>query len=522
MSGRLVISGGPIVTMDPGLPLASSVTVDGERIVEVLPVGAPLPEVEAGAARLDLMGRTLLPGFVDAHTHLMHWGFRFLRPELGEASSRGEVLDRVRAAHGRLPAGRPLIGEGWDESGWLDRAFPTRDELDAIDRLRPIVLRRICGHMAVANSAALGLIPASAEVDAVSGALVEGAAMGIARVFPPSAAEFDEALAAAQRSYFSMGVTMVHDMSLPGHLRAFARAEAAGTMRLSVAAILTREHLDVLCDSGLGAGWRRGRARVRGVKFFSDGSLGARTAALRAPYADRDGETGMMLLEEDALARDISRAEAAGVPLGIHAIGDRAVDVVLAAFEAGLKGRPSGLGHRIEHLEMVDAAGLSVMARLGIEASMQPNFVGNWGLAGGLYEQRLGAARTALMNPMRSVLDAGVRLVLGSDGMPAGVLRGLADAVGAPHSVQRLTVGEALAGVTRDAALSGGFDDRGVLREGAVADCVVLSGCPGLEESGASAADRLRAARVERVLVSGSTVFELLEPNPANASGVQG
>jgi predicted amidohydrolase YtcJ len=520
MTARRVIAGGPIVTMDPGRPEASWVLVEGERIAGVGRPGEPVP---AGAGPfLDLAGRTLLPGFVDAHTHLMHWGFRFLRPELGEATGRDEVLSRVREAHGRLAPGRPLIGEGWDESGWADRAFPTRDDLDAIDRTRPIVLRRICGHMSVANSAALALIPPSPEVDPSSGILVEEASMGIARVFPPGDAEFDEALAAAERSYFSMGVTMVHDMTLPAHLRAFARAEALGTMRLAVAAILTREHLDLLCDSGLGAGWRRGRVRVRGVKFFSDGSLGARTAALRSDYADRPGETGMLLLEEDALTRDIARAEGAGVPLCIHAIGDRAVDMVLGAFEAGLGGRPSRLGHRIEHLEMVDAAGLDLMARLGIEASMQPNFVGNWGLAGGLYEQRLGPARTALMNPMRSVLDAGVRLVLGSDGMPADVLRGLADAVGAPHAPQRLSVGEALAGATREAALSGGFDDRGVLREGAVADLVVLAGCPGSAESGESAARQLRTARVERVMAAGRTVFELLEPNPANASGVQG
>jgi predicted amidohydrolase YtcJ len=311
-------------------------------------------------------------------------------------------------------------------------------------------------------------------------------------------------------------------MTLPEHLRAFRRLADRGNQRLSISAILPRQELDVLVNSGLGAGWRRGKVRLRGIKFFSDGSLGARTAALSSGYADQAGEFGATLLEPRALAADITRAESAGVPLAIHAIGDRAVALVIEAFETGLSGRRSVLGHRIEHLEMVDEAGLETMARLGIEASMQPNFIGNWGLAGGLYEQRLGAERTARMNPMSRVLDAGVRLVTGSDGMPAGVLSGLADGVEAPHGTQRLTVDEALASATREAARSGGFTDRGFLRAGNCADLLVLSDCPGGSDSGARAAERLRRSRVEMVLVGGQVALEFIEQNPATASGGKG
>ncbi len=153
---------------------------------------------------------------------------------------------------------------------------------------------------------------------------------------------------------------------------------------------------------------------------------------------------------------------------------------------------------------------------------MQPNFIGNWGQAGGLYEQRLGKERAARMNPMARVLAAGVRLVAGSDAMPAGVLSGLADAVSAPHAPQQLTVDEALAAATRVAAESGGFSDRGFLRAGNVADLLVLSDCPPGSESGDNAAGRLRRARVEMVLVCGRMAFDFLEQNLATASGGKG
>jgi len=504
------------------MPEASAVTIEGSQITRVQAPGAPPPTLRPDDRLIDLRGRTLLPGLVDAHTHLMHWGFRFLRPGLGGAANRAEVLDRIREAHRNLPPGRLLLGEGWDESGWPDPGFPTRQELDAIDAGRPMVIRRICGHMAVANSAALVHFPAGPDVDPTSGFLLEEASMGIARIFPPNADELDQALEAAERSYLSMGVTQVHDMCLPDHLRSFERAGTDGRLRLSIAAILPRQELDFLVDSGLGAGWHKGSVRLRGVKFFSDGSLGARTAALNSAYADRPGEAGALLLDSDALARDIARADGAGIPLAIHAIGDRAVAMVIAAFERGLSGRSSRVGHRIEHLEMVNAAELERVARLGLEASMQPNFVGNWGLPGGLYEQRLGVERTARMNPMSRVLAAGVRLVVGSDGMPAGVLPGLADAVAAPHAAQRLMVDQALAAATREAAHSGGFPDRGILRAGNCADLLVLSGCPPGSAIGHEAAEELRRARVEMVLTGGQVAFESLEMNPATARGGKG
>ncbi len=496
-SARLVLAGGTIHTMAAG-GSASSVVAESGRIVEVRPPGAPEPVPLAGERRIDLAGGTLLPGFIDAHTHLIHWGLRFVRPDLGDTQSLDEALERVSLAHHRLPPGGALLAEGFDDSRWGRPRFPTRADLDAITTERPVILRRVCGHMAVANTKALSLLPADASTDPDSGLLVEDAAMGLSRHFPPSSAELDQAFAEAQKSYHAMGVTAVHDMATPEHLRAYARAAAAGGLRLSITAILTRPHLDLLAGAGLGAGWSRGRVRVWGVKFFADGSLGARTAALLDPYEDAPGETGMLLLTRDELAAAVRTGEEAGIPLAVHAIGDRAVRTVIDAFAAG--GAQASTGHRIEHLEMVAAEDLDRMKRMGIIASLQPNFIGRWGQAGGLYETRLGRRRTALMNPLRRIRDRGIPLILGSDAMPAGVLPGLAAAVAAPHPGQRLTPAEALEGATRDAAAAVGDHEGGRIVPGARADFVLLDRDP-LSGDGA-----LQGA-VRQTLVGGETVW---------------
>lgn len=253
--------------------------------------------------------------------------------------------------------------------------------------------------------------------------------------------------------------------------------------------------------------------RLLGVKFFADGSLGARTAALRAPYADAPRALGDLLLERSELADRVRTAEDAGITIAVHAIGDRAVDTVLDAFEAALPPGGSRLGHRIEHLEMVDDAGLDRMARLGLVASLQPNFVGNWGGPGGLYEQRLGPARAAAMNPMARIVARGVPLILGSDGMPADVLYGLRSAVFAPHEGQRLSPEAALFAATRAASVAGGFADRGWIRPGAAADFVLLSHDPTTEEG-------LREARVCGVVLDGEPLRTERTPLPQPLSGI--
>lgn len=507
-----LFTGGPIVTLDPSRPRAGAILVADGRIVKRYEPGEPV--VTDGTEVVDLGGRTLLPGMTDAHTHLVHWGFTFLRPQLQVARSRAEAIEIVREADRTLPPGRVLIAEGWDESLWGDARFPTRADIDRLGSDRPIVLRRICGHMAVASGAALACLPSGPDVDPETGLLLEEAAMGLARVFPPTDEELDEALAAAQASYLAMGVTAVHDMTLPAHLRALRRLEAAGSLHLSIAAMLTRPHLDILSEAGLGGGWSRGKLTIHGVKFFADGSIGARTAALHADYSDAPGERGQRLLDRPALTGIVRRAVAGGVRLAIHAIGDQAVDDVVAAFDEGGAGR-APIGHRIEHLEMVGPPTLESMRRLGLVASMQPNFVWNWGRADGMYEARLGRTRAATMNPFHRVLEAGVPLLFGSDGMPADPILGLRAAVEAPHPDQRIGPVEAMVAMTRTPWDVAGQADRGRLAPGAPADLVEWSEDPTDREG-------LKRARVVATWVAGKRVFASVEEKRPTASGGSG
>lgn len=239
------------------------------------------------------------------------------------------------------------------------------------------------------------------------------------------------------------------------------------------------------------------------MKLYADGSLGARTAALSAPYADSPSEHGQLLMSDRQLVSIMRRAEKERFQLLIHAIGDRAVSQVISAFSSvlagksrGRGGRPTELRHRIEHLEMVRGRKLALMRRLGIVASMQPNFIGEWGAPGQMMQARMGKMYEEA-DPFRRVLDARVMLVFGSDCMPFAPLYGIHSAVNAPFSAQRIGVDDALSAYTRTAAAAS-FEEgfKGMLAPGMAADMAVLSGDP-----------FCRPAGIERLRVD-ATVFD--------------
>jgi hypothetical protein len=279
-----------------------------------------------------------------------------------------------------------------------------------------------------------------------------------------------------------LGVTSVHDIIDMDKLRAYERAEKEGILTVRAALYLEKGAFSRVQYL---ASHRRSDVRLLGMKLYADGSLGARTAAVRAPYADSPSEHGELLMSDKKLTSLIRNAEKRRFQLLIHAIGDRAVSQVISAFSSVLSGKrktgashASRLRHRIEHLEMVLKPELYQMRRLGLFASMQPNFVGEWGAPGHMMQARLGK-RYERADPFRRVLDAGVTLVFGSDCMPFSPLLGIHSAVNAPFPAQRIGVDEALAAYTRTAA-SASFEEgfKGTLAPGMAADMAVLSGDP--------------------------------------------
>lgn len=487
-SRRALINGSirPMTTPDA---TSEAIAWDGDTVVALGDTAVRAWADQHGVPLEDLEGRTVIPGFVDAHTHFLHVEVKHLRPDLRGAKNRSEALDRVAAFLAAHPDG-PVIAEGWDEDGWPDGP-PTIEDADRLAPDRPLVLRRICGHKAVANHAALPLIRATWDDDALvnmeTGVLLEQPSLYLNEVLPVPDEQLDQAVQACCRTAHRLGITALGDYEQAPMRDALLRAAAAGTLSVRVACSIYTQQL----ESAMAEGFRTGRhapgpdgpspwMQDAGLKVFLDGSLGGHTAYLREPYCDHGGH-GMPNWGDDEVADWFQKAHDADIQIHAHAIGDAAIDQGLDAF-ADLKPSDEAQGcavdgtplrHRFEHYEIVHDEQIQRTHELGIVASSQPNFVGVWSSKGGMYEDRLGE-RFLLNNRFQTFRNAGLRLAFGSDGMPFGPLYGLQAAIDHPVPEERLSPAEAVWHYTKEAAWSLHMDDVGHLSVGAKADVLVL------------------------------------------------
>lgn len=481
----LVLTNGEVHTMaDPDEVHGAVAVRDGA----VCRVGCPravdrLVGVETDV--VDLEGRVVLPGFIDAHTHLLLTGRYRVHADLRGATGPEVCVDRLRrsADDGRPSGDDWVLGFGFDESAWDERRYLTRDDLDAVSDVRPVAAFREDMHVAAVNAVALdrlgGALPTPdvrTESGEPTGVLVEDAVEAVYRVVEPGPAAAESLVRAAQAEANRRGVTGVHDMVRRSHAPAVYRAlERGGELTLRVRLNYWADHLDALEEVGLTTNDGSAMVRVGAVKTYTDGSLGGRTAKLDEPYADGDG-TGQWVVPPDELADLVERADAAGRQVAVHAIGGAAVDAAIDAYAQTAD--PAGRRHRIEHVELATDDAIDRLAALGVVASMQPNFH-KWAAEGGLYDQRLGPERRKRTNRLRRLHDAGVRLAFGSDGMPLDPLLGVHHAVNAPEPTQRLDVTAALRAYTYGSAYAGFDEGRlGTVEAGKRADLVVLDGSP--------------------------------------------
>jgi predicted amidohydrolase YtcJ len=561
-----VLLNADIRTMDARRPRAEACSFSKGRILDIGAERAVLARAGADADILDAGGRTVLPGFIDCHTHFLSLGVWSRRLDLSASRNLSDVLDAIRnradrtvKSEGTVDAphlsagsvtmrgvdaspfmagsvkseGRKLNGEkrhaagwilgrGWDEAKWPDKRYLTRRDLDAASPDRPVMLIRVCGHLATLNTKglkALGSVIGEKDVDRSTGIIREGALERARYHLRPG---LDEMLAGLQHSLGlakRLGVTSVHDIIGLDKLAAY---ETAHRQRLlTVRATLhfeARDFMDLVKRGGH-TGQGGPLLRIGGMKLYADGSFGARTAALKKPYADGAGGKGGLLHADAQLREVVRKAEQGGFQLLIHAIGDRAARQVVSAFASTLRAS-TRLRHRIEHLELPGKAELGRMRKLGLWASMQPNFVGEWGRPGGMMEYRLGKRRLGLADPFKKVLRAGVPLVFGSDCMPFHPLYGIHSAVNAPFADQRLTVGEALAAYTRDAAAAS-FEEgfKGTLSPGKAADLVVLSKDPFGHPASIRDIDVAATFFDGRLIWSGGRRAPLTAPGRSEATG---
>jgi len=509
-SWETVVVNADIRTMDLANPRAEAISFSDGRILYVGNESRVLAKTGRNLRIIDAQGRAVLPGFIDCHTHFISLGVWSRRLDLSAARSLSEVLEAVKRRAGRLNAGSVtarggwVLGRGWDEARWPGGRYLDRRELDSAAPDNPVMLIRVCGHMASLNTkgiARLSGIIGHKGVDRSNGIITEGA-LGLARShLRPSAGELEAGLEHSLRKAKRLGVTSVHDIVDIPKLRAYERARCANRLTVRSCLHFERGDFESILRMGVRSGWSRPLIRVGGMKLYADGSFGARTAALSAPYADAPREKGALLHPASRLRTLVQNAEKRGIQLLIHAIGDRAVEQAVSAFSSSLK-RPSRLRHRIEHLELPQRSELAQMRKLGLIASMQPNFVGEWGHPGGMMEARLGKRRYRQADPFKRVLQANVPLIFGSDCMPLDPLYGIHSAVNAPFPAQRLTVTEAVAAYTSTAA-SASFEEgfKGTLSPGKAADLVFLSADP------FKAPSRIKEIRVDTTIFDGNLVW---------------
>jgi predicted amidohydrolase YtcJ len=396
------------------------VLVDGRHVQRV---GSGDPP---GADRVvELPGTTILPGFVDTHVHLTTTGISLQNADVESSRSAAELLaaaERHAGASEGAAADAPVYLQGYDESGWDEPATPTSEELAAVTD-RPLVIRRADGHVCLANERAIragvgGADGVELDADRRPTGVVRGDANDrLGRWALESlddltlqSLQLEAAGIAAAR-----GVTTVHEMAMPywhGPRELQVLSAHRGRLPVDVTVVVATTDLPEVIDRDLGS---------VGGDLPVDGSIGARTAWLRVPYADAE-RTGGPSFDDDELAEFFHAGHAAGLQVGVHAIGDAAIEQVLGTWErvyGALDSRERrhfrARRHRIEHVEMPSPGQIERMAVLGLAASVQPVFDLRWGSPGGLYDRALGWERAVGMNPIRSMLDRGVVVGVGSD-----------------------------------------------------------------------------------------------------------
>jgi len=512
----LVLTGGNLITLDPARPRAPAMAVRDDLIIAVGDDHQVLRLAAPAARRVHLAGKTVTPGFIDAHVHPIDFGTQLMKQaDLTGSASMDEILSRLSELSRRVPEGW-LLGYGFDQEKVRERRFPSRDDLDRVSRDRPILIWRICGHVAVVNAATLSLMNAQerAAGDEPSGLYAEHAAWAIHQKIPPlSDPEMEQALLMAARVALRTGITSMHaivdDLA---HMAAFMRLRRKDLLPIRATVIPPFAAMETLHRQGMQSNAGDEWLRLGALKLFADGSLGAQTALLSEPYADKPQTCGLRFHQPENLKAQCAQAHANGFQLAIHAIGDQAVRETIAAIEFALGDENnSSYRHRIEHASIITPECISRMAQRGVVATLQPQFVTSdtW------TPRRIGPHRLARAYPFRSMIEAGVPVALGSD-CPVEKLDAfacLAAAVGRAEwsPLQTLSAEQAISAYCLGGAYAAFAEDHvGSLQPRKLADFVVLSADPTSLD-----ADAIRNLKAERVFVGGKEVDQsALQPGP--------
>ena len=487
-----VLVGGTLIDGTGSPPLKdSTVILQDEYILEVgkrdeIPI-PPNSEV------YDIAGKTIMPGLIDSHCHFLWMGVAMKTMlQLNDTKSVKEALDRVRKRVSELGPKEWVIGRGWDESKWVENRYLTKEDIDSIAPDNPVILSRICGHLVSINTKAMDVAGITRETQDTEGGHVDKDDFGentgilrdcrhlVDRVIPPISVEtMVNGLEIASSHALSLGCTGIHDAGLSNkEISAYQQAEAEGKLKVRSYVMISGDALDAAIKLGIQTGLGDDLVQLGPVKFLMDGSLGARTAALFEPYEDDPNTIGLLLEIPEALTKKITSAHEANLQTATHAIGDLAVEKVLESIQEALRWKPrKDHRHRIEHCELTSAQQIERIRQLGIVPAMQPNFIGEWSGPGSMYRQRLGEKRDRMSNQYRAMLDEGIKVAFGSDGMPFNPIYGIWSSVNHPITENRISLEEAVMCYTLNSAYSGFHEEKvGSIEKGKLADITVFNG----------------------------------------------
>ena len=497
---------GTIYTMDAAQPRAQAIAIDttSGRIVAV---GSDDEVRRAGDRHtqiIDLRGRTMLPGFIDAHFHLVMEAYRSHNIDAGPCASEDEVAELVRQRAAQTPPGQWILGGQWNKGQWPGQRFPTRASLDAAAPQHPVALWSKDAHVLWVNSLALQRASISSDTPEPSnGAILrdsDGNPTGILQEYEATSLvervidRHDPVLTrhlveAKLRELQSRGITGIHEIEDNEAFRLLQQLRDEGVLHTRVQMILPRSVLPELRAVGLQTGFGDDVLRLGGIKIFADGTLGSQTAAMLDGFEGRPDYRGILALPEEEMRETVSAAAAMGVSIAIHAIGDRAARVALNSIElaqrqlADARAGAAKLRYRLEHVQLIAPEDLQRMQRMGVIASVQPfHAVADRDLA-----ERYWGRRHRRAYAYRTMQQMGIPLALGSDApvetfdplriLYAATMRNDTETRQRPPWLpdQALPIAQALWAYTLGAAYAGGEEDsKGSLTIGKLGDAVIL------------------------------------------------
>ncbi len=524
---ELVLHNANLLTMDPAQPRAQAVAISGGRFLAVGSDPDILNLATGGAARVDLGGKTVVPGFIDAHSHPAAAGYQHLKQVDCALDSIVKIQEALRSRVAKTPPGDWVLGFKYDDTKTAEGRFVTREDLDAVSTAHPVLVGHRGGHTVYVNSLALERAGVGEKTpDPPGGRFYRDPARGrlTGRAAETATAAFEKAIPnALSRDERREGVRLIGAMMArtgltsvtdaggsPEDLQAYQDAREAGQLAVRVYCHIRAPHLDSMLGAGVRSGFGDEWVRVGAVKMVCDGSISERTARLAQPYVGRPDDRGILVTPEPVLYATLRKAHEAGWQLGVHANGDEAIDLVLRIYERLQRELPRrDPRFRLEHCTMITDELVGRIKALGAIPTPFSTYV-YWH---GEKMKEYGAERLDRMFALRSFLDAGIRATQASDYPPGPFepMMALQSEVTRTDSRgtvwgprQKITVAEALRVGTINGAYAS-FEERlkGSIEAGKLADLVVLGRDP-LREAPSS----LIGIPIERTMAGGRWVFE--------------